>query len=74
MKIYNKQTNQILSCTDTDKYQAMLIAIGSHNWSASNNNDIKHQLWKKINGMWIIITMYIKKIENPKQIFTYMSR
>lgn len=42
--IYNEQTNQILSCTNTDKYQAMLIAIGSHNWSASNNKDIKHQL------------------------------
>lgn len=39
--IYNEQTNQILSCTNTDKYQAMLMPTRSHNWSASNKQGYK---------------------------------
>ena len=55
-----------------NKHQAMLIAIGSHNWTTADEDGWSTQLPKE--DQWNVDMNYesYHECENPKSIFTYM--
>ena len=57
-----------------DKYHAMLIAMGSHNWTLLNENDWSIQLPKE--DQWNVDMNYeaYQECEIPENTFTYMNR
>lgn len=57
-----------------DKYQAMLIAIGSHNWTPTDENGWSTQLPKE--DQWNVDMNYAayQECEIPENTFTYMNR
>lgn len=70
----NKMKNHLALIEAADKYQAMLIAIGSHNWDLPDKDGYESPVHKA--DKWHVDYNYnaYQEIENPEQIFTYMNR
>lgn len=70
----HKMKNHLALIEAVDKYQAMLIAMGSHNWTPEDKDGYSTFLPKE--DQWNVDMNYkaYQEIKNPEQIFTYMSR
>lgn len=70
----NHQMKNHLALVEAEnKYQAMLIAIGMHNYPVNDNEILKNDL---SNIAWNVDMNYeaYQECHNPKEIFTYMDR
>lgn len=74
--MWNRKNNQLQNhlalISDPNKYQAMLIAIGSHDDMAGNENIATDRCYTD----WEIDMNYeaYQECENPEKVFTYMDR